>query len=213
MGYAPGFLEARPGAAAQDKIDDAQRDRHHHRRARGIGNPHAQERGDRHEAAHDRARPRADQLQGEEGDAPVEPPTLDRKPNDKTAHEQEDHVGGVRWQYFTQGRNAQQREGCDGQERRNLDIDGFRDPPRRHPDHHAEGSAASGRELDPLPGPGRVLKRQQMITEQRQQRAAEQPHPFDPGNAHSSNFLLCQRSPYVKDEMPSSGEALNILLD
>ena len=53
-------------------VDDRQHDRHHHRRGGGVRHPHADEGGRAHRAGNDRLRPRADQPQREEGDAPVE---------------------------------------------------------------------------------------------------------------------------------------------
>jgi hypothetical protein len=55
-------------------------------------------------------RARADQAQGEEGDAPVEAPALDGEPDDEAAHEEKDHVRGVGREDLAEGRDAQQRE-------------------------------------------------------------------------------------------------------
>ena len=87
-------------------LENCRGDRQHDHGRSHIRDPHRNRGSDAHEAEGKGARRGADPTEHQQGDAVMELPLLHRQGDEKTAHEQEDHLVCVGGRHFLWGENV-----------------------------------------------------------------------------------------------------------
>ena len=133
-----GDLLAVGGLVGTEERADRDGDRVHHRRGRGVRDPHREEGGREHHARHQPARTRAHRTDHAERDPVMRVPPLECRGEHEAAEVEEDDLVGEMRCGLAGGGDAEEGKECDRQQGGDGERQALADPPDGHPDGDRE---------------------------------------------------------------------------